>query len=306
MGRVVVVGSINMDLVIRSPRFPEPGETLMGSDFARFPGGKGANQAVAAARQGADTLMMGAVGADPFGDMLRDTLAAAGVGIGGVRVADAPTGVALITVAGGENTIVVAAGANHSLAADVESLAIGPGDIMLAQLETPLAVTRAAFERARALGATTLLNAAPADRGALNLLPLADLLVVNQTELGIMSGTPLPGRAEVGEVADRMRHLPASAQQRIVVTLGARGVVAFGAGDSFSAPGNDVAVVDTTGAGDCFVGVLAAGLAAGLDLPTALTRANAAAALSVGRAGAAPSMPTAAEVDAFLAGQGGR
>src|SRR4051794_39254112 len=160
MGKVIVVGSINVDLVVTADRFPRPGETLIGSSFARHPGGKGANQAVAAARMGARTVMIGAVGTDPFGEFMRGTLSQAGVETELVRsIPDMPTGTAVITVAGGENSIVVVAGVNAALTVEDGALPIEPGDVVVAQLEVPSAAWAASFGAARAVGATTILNA---------------------------------------------------------------------------------------------------------------------------------------------------
>src|SRR4051794_19301648 len=196
MGKVVVVGSINVDLVVTADRFPRPGETLIGTSFARHPGGKGANQAVAAARIGARTVMIGAVGADPSGEFMRDTLARVGIDIGPVqRIPDAPTGTAVITVAGGENSIVVVAGANARLTVEDGSLPVDPGDVVVAQLEIPSAAWSTSFRTARAVGATTILNAAPADAAIADFLPLCDVVIVNEIELAMLSGLPVPAAA---------------------------------------------------------------------------------------------------------------
>jgi ribokinase len=302
MGRVIVVGSINVDFVVTAERFPRPGETLAAGSFARHPGGKGANQAIAAARLGARTTMVGAVGDDGFGGFMRTALAEAGVDAGLVRTAaDRPTGVALITVAGGENSIVVIAGANGALSPADALFPVVADDVVVAQLETPVRATEAAFQAARAAGATTILNPAPASRDALDLLPLADVLIVNETELDLLAGaSPAQGTA-VCDVISALRSLRRPGQVAIV-TLGARGLIALAGPDQLiKIPGHVVEAADTTGAGDCFVGALAAGLAAKVELPAALARANAAAALSVQRLGAGGSMPTTAEVDALLA-----
>jgi ribokinase len=303
MGRVIVVGSINVDLVVTAERFPRPGETIIGHTFARHPGGKGANQAIAAAKLGAATIMIGAVGDDAFGSFMRKVLTDAGVDDGPVRtVPGQPTGVALITVAGGENSIVVVAGANGALAPADAAFPLSAGDVIIAQLETPIAATRAAFEAARAVGAATILNPAPASRDAVNLLPLAEMVVVNETELELLAGTSLSRTSDGPQIIAAMRAMRGHPGQTVIVTLGARGLIAIAAWDDpIEIAGHAVDVTDTTGAGDCFVGTLAAGLAGGSDLRSALARANAAAALSVQRVGAGSSMPTAAEVDAFLA-----
>lgn len=283
MAKVWVVGSINMDLVAFAPRHPGVGETVLGTDLHRFPGGKGANQAVAAARAGVETTIIGAVGEDDFGTELTGFLATQGVDTSAVATAAGnPTGTALIVVALADNTIVVIPGANSKLSiSDVSrSEAFGAGDVVLAQLETPQATTVAAFERARAAGATTVLNAAPAASLRGDLLGLVDHLVVNETELELL-------RSELQDAAS----------PTVICTLGPAGVLTTAAGASTRTPGIAVEAVDTTGAGDCFAGYLAAGLSAGLTLAASVERANRAAALSTTRAGAAPSMPYSNELD---------
>jgi len=307
MGRVVIAGSINMDLVATSPRFPAPGETLMGGDFARYPGGKGANQAIAAARLGAETLMIGAVGQDSFGLEMREVLAAAGADVSRVKeVAGVSTGVALITVAGGENAIIVTAGANgHLRPEDVGAFPFQEGDVAAAQLETPPETNSAFFEWARAAGARTLINTAPATgQEALGLVPLADIVVLNETELAALSSAPVTPETSLEALAEATGRLRARGDQAFLVTLGRRGVLAAQADGHFHVPAFPVEAVDTTGAGDCFAGALAVGLSAGLALKQAVLRASAAAALSVQGQGAGPSMPDLAALEVFLAESG--
>ncbi|QYG91932.1 ribokinase [Iamia sp. SCSIO 61187] len=300
MGRVVVVGSINDDLVVVAGRLPGPGETVAGTSVSHSSGGKGANQAVAAARAGAPTLMVGGVGRDEAGDRLRAGLRDAGVDTAGVRVVDGPTGVAIVTVAGGENTIVVVAGANARLDPhQVEAVAVAPGDVVVAQLETPTEATVAAFGRARSAGAVTVLNPAPAAPVPGALLDLVDHLVVNEHEVELVLGVAAADL--VADRGDARQRLRAACRATVHLTLGADGQLVLGPDMAIAVPGRAVEVVDSTGAGDCFTGSLAAGLAAGVPLEAAVRRAGAAASLSVTRPGAAPSMPTAAEVDAVLA-----
>jgi len=283
MSRVWVAGSINMDLVVTAPRHPGVGETVLGYDLERFPGGKGANQAVAAARAGVPTYLLGAVGADDFGVELVAFLADQGVDVSHVgSKPDHPTGTALIVVARSDNTIVVVPGANSALSTADVALADDflRGDVVVAQLETPQETTLAAFERARAAGSATVLNAAPAADLLSGLLELVDYLVVNESELELLQPSLRSGDSPT-----------------IICTLGERGVVTTAGAESISTPGLNVEAVDTTGAGDCFVGYAAAGLATGLDLRDSIERANRAAALSVQRPGAAPSIPSAADVD---------
>ncbi len=301
MGRVVVVGSINMDIVATAARLPAPGETVAGDDLRRFPGGKGANQAVAAARAGAPTAMVGAVGADAAGAELAAFLAAAGVDTTAVDVVSGVTsGTAVIVVdADGENVIVVIPGANAYLApSDVDRAHVAPGDVVVVQFEVPPATVVAALRHARAHGATTILNPAPFREIDADLAALVDVLVLNEHELATASGCALTVTSSTAALGVAVAQLPRPLGATTVVTLGARGAVAFTADRAFEVPGIATAAVDATGAGDCFVGVLAARIAAGDPLDQALARANTAAAICVERPGAGPSMPTAAEIEA--------
>jgi ribokinase len=300
MGRVVVVGSVNDDLVVAADRLPGAGETVTGTGVRHSAGGKGANQAVAAARAGRPTLMVGCVGRDEPGERLRAGLREAGVDTSGVTEVDGPTGVAVVTVADGENTIVVVPGANARLDVhQVGAVALAPGDVVVAQLETPTDATVAAFARARAVGAVTVLNPAPAAPVPEPLLALVDHLVVNEHEVELVLGVAAADLvADRGDARERLR---AACRATVHLTLGADGQLVLGSDSAFAVPGRALEVVDSTGAGDCFTGFLAAGLAAGVPLEATVRRAGAAASLSITRPGAAPSMPTAAEVDAFLA-----
>ena len=295
-GRVVVVGSINMDVVVTAARLPALGETLLGEAVAFHPGGKGANQAAAAARLGARCSMIGAVGDDAFGEQLRTFLAATGVDVAGVRTRSTATGVASIIVADGDNAIIVAPGANALVSeTDVTTVDLQRADVVVTQLEIPVGAARVALQHARAGGATTILNAAPARACPDELLAAADVLVVNESELAALCG----GTYEDAAAAARdVRAFPA---QSVVVTLGARGAIAVLADEVHSIPAPAVEVVDTTGAGDCFVGALAARLSAGDEIAAAVRFGVYAASLSVQRDGAGPSMPTLSEVDAALA-----
>jgi len=299
VARVIVTGSINMDIVVSTARHPRPGETVGGSELHFFPGGKGANQSVAAARAGADTAFVGAVGDDRFGPELTSFLARAGVDGTAVRVVPGvSTGVALIVVdAHGENSIVVVAGANDRLEpADAERVELDRGDVAVTQFEVPLPATLAALELARARGATTMLNAAPAQRVSRDVSNLTDVLVVNEIELSAIAQQPVTRDSTLEELRAAVSTLARDANHVTVVTLGDRGAVASMGDRLVEITGRDVEVVDTTGAGDCFVGSLAARLAAGDAIESGLEFANVAASICVGRAGAGPSMPTAAEV----------
>ncbi|MFI5706316.1 ribokinase [Kribbella sp. NPDC051620] len=290
MAEVVVVGSANVDLVLAVQRIPRPGETLLASDLTRGPGGKGANQAVAAARAGASTAFVASLGGDDGGALLRDALEGSGVDLSLVSTSANPTGTAIITVAAdGENSIVVAPSANADLKLSAEALTgIGQAKIVLSQLEIPLSTVQTAAEES----AYFILNAAPATDLSDELLAHVDLLVVNETEAEAIAGK---------DFKDLLTRVPAA-----VVTLGAEGAVILSRDAAeIRIPGVSVEVVDTTAAGDTFCGVLAATLAAGSttarDLTNAVRRANVAASLSVQTAGAIPSVPHGEAIDARLA-----
>jgi len=302
MGRVYVAGSINMDVVATADRHPKVGETVAGQQVLYFPGGKGANQAVAASRLGARTTLISRLGKDSFGTELKAFLGGQGIDLGYVQeTTQAHTGTAIITVAAADNTIVVIPGSNALVSADdVSVVPLVKGDVAVSQFEIPLPTIAAFFRRARAAEATTLLNPAPAQKFGRELLELVDILVLNETELGFLAGTELSDSDEAVRIIDVARQLQAHADQTICVTLGKRGVLALAGQEEFPVPGRVVQAVDTTGAGDCFVGALAAQLADEVPLRTALAFANAAASISVQRMGAGPSMPTAAEAAAVL------
>ncbi|MET3909467.1 ribokinase [Bradyrhizobium sp. S3.3.6] len=302
MGRVFVAGSINMDVVATADRHPRVGETVAGRQVLYFPGGKGANQAVAASRLGAKTTLIGRLGTDSFGAELRTFLNAQGIDPGAIKETPGThTGTAIITVAASDNTIIVIPGSNGLVSADdVADTPLAKGDVAVSQFEIPLPTIAAFFQRARAAGATTLLNPAPAQKMSSELLALVDILVLNETELGFLAGTELTDSDEAARIIAVARKLQARADQTICITLGKRGVLALAAAEEFAVPGRVVKAVDTTGAGDCFVGALASQLAEGAALRAALAFANAAASISVQRMGAGPSMPTAAEVAMIL------
>ncbi|HXO71717.1 MAG TPA: ribokinase, partial [Bradyrhizobium sp.] len=296
--------SINMDVVATADRHPRRGETVIGRDVFYFPGGKGANQAVAAAKLGAATTLIGRVGEDAFGRDLRTFLAAQGVDLAFVQdTAKAHTGTAIITVANADNTIVVVPGANALVsAADVAMPRLAKGDVAVSQFEIPVPAISAFFKRARAAGATTILNPAPALAFDKELLDLVDILVLNESELGLLARTELRDTDDHTHFIEAARLLLAGTDKVICVTLGKRGAVAFVDGEPAVISGRVVETVDTTGAGDCFVGAVAAQLAAGKPTRDALDYANVAASICVQRMGAAPSMPTAAEVSAARRG----
>jgi ribokinase len=304
---IVVVGSLNMDLVVPVPRFPAAGETLLGGDYARHPGGKGANQAVAAARAGGQVAMVGRVGADAFGDTLLRGLGDDGIDTAGVvAVHDTPTGVAFISIdASAQNTIIVAPGANARLAPeDLRSEPFAGAEVVLLQLEVPLATVLRAARLGREAGARVLLNLAPARPLSPAQLADVDLLVVNETE-----AATLLGRHERDVASDPTRTAEAltTLVPAAVLTLGAAGAAwaeASGGGGAVSGlvPGFTVEAVDTTAAGDAFAGALAVRLAAGVPLADAVRFANAAGALAATRPGAQPSLPTAEAIARLLEG----
>jgi ribokinase len=302
MGRVVVAGSINMDVVAIAERHPRVGETVAGTSIKYFPGGKGANQAVAAAKLGAETVLIGRLGSDAFGTELRAFLVSQGVDPSSVTdTADAHSGTAIITLADADNTIVVIPGANGTVSADdVAEPALAKGDVAVSQFEIPMPAIAAFFARARAAGATTILNPAPMRPFDHALHDLVDILVLNETELGLLAKAELHETDEPARFAAAAKAVLTRPDQSVCVTLGKRGALALIDGAPLLVPGRAVKAVDTTGAGDCFVGALAAQLAHGTPLREALGFANVAASICVQRMGASPSMPTRAEVAAAM------
>ena len=299
---MIVVGSVNVDLVTTVERLPAVGETVTGGRFTQHHGGKGGNQAVAAARLGAATSFVGAVGADGFGSEARAALEADGVDVTELlTIPGQVTGVALILVdAAGENSIAVAGGANEALepahvAAAFGRIRPGPGDVVLVGHEIPTRTATEALRLARAAGATTILNPAPATGVTLEMLDLTDIVTPNQGEAAELLA--IEGETE-GLGADRLARLAGGGH--VLVTLGGRGALLVGPDGSSPIPAPMVEVVDTVGAGDTLNGALAAGLAAGLPLAEAARRAVTAASLATARAGARAGMPTGTELDTAL------
>jgi ribokinase len=290
--RIVVAGSANMDLVGLAPRLPAPGETVLGDDFVMTPGGKGANQAIAAVRAGGQCTFLGAIGSDSFGVTINARLTAAGVDTSRVRTAYGSSGVAVIMVdRAGENSILVSPGANHSfvgLTAD-ESAAIGAGDVLLCQQEIPADTVLAAARAARAGRTRVVLNAAPAREMVPELLEVVDLLVVNETEARAITG---PGELDMDALL--------AVVPRVVLTLGGAGAwYADRDGRTERVPPFPVQVVDSTAAGDAFTGALAVAWGEGRDIVEAVRWANAAGAACVRKVGAYPSLPSRADIDAI-------
>jgi len=304
MSEIVVLGGINMDLVVRVPHVPRPGETVQGGGVQRFSGGKGANQAVAAARLGASVALIGQVGADAFGEELLAGLDGEAVAVSCVRrLPDHPTGVALISVADdGQNAIVVAPGANmiwDDVATSWVEAALSGCRVLVANLEVPSAIVARAISVARQQGVQVILNPAPWRRGDEHLLRAADLVVPNQVEAAQALGLD-PER--VTDWTAIGKQLAESTGARVVLTLGADGALLVRHTEVTRVPPFSVAVEDTTAAGDAFVGGLAVAVLQGRGLPEAVRFANACGALAVTQAGAQPSLPDRLAVERLLAG----
>lgn len=299
---IVNVGSINMDLIVRSPRIPLPGETIIGSGFQTAPGGKGANQSVAAARAGAKVYHIGRVGDDGFGAALLANMAAAGVDCSRViKDGNQPTGIALIVVEqGGQNSIVVASGANmHVSIKDVDDNRdlIASARVLLLQLEIPLETVVHAAELAHQSGCVVVLNPAPARELPQQLLGYVDILIPNESETEILTGLPVEDEAQLKAAASRLLDLGI---ETVILTLGERGARLFRREGSQHIPPFKVVPVDTTAAGDAFVGAFAGALAEGRPLEQAALWGNAAGALATTGLGAQPSLPTREEIEALL------
>jgi ribokinase len=286
---ILVFGSINVDVVVPVPQLPRPGETVLGGDYALLAGGKGANQALAARRAGAEVALVGAVGKDAFAAIALDPLARVGIDMRLVRRVRQPTGCAAIMVSAvGENAIAVASGANMAVRADqVPDELLGPGTLLVTQMEVPPGETAILARRARACGASVVLNYAPALPIDIELLRDVDFVIANEGEAAALGPEP-------AAVARRLR-------RALVVTRGPAGATAYLAGgEVLSVPALPIVPVDTTGAGDTFVGVFAAELNGGAQLETASRRATAAAALACLAHGAQTAMPDKAAIDAAV------
>lgn len=303
MPSIAVIGSINRDIVARVPHIPAPGETVLGSGSSQHPGGKGANQAVAAARlragAGVAVRMIGRIGRDGFGADMQAFLAGEGIDVAGVTTSDmAGTGIALISVDNrGENAIAVVSGANHDWPGGLPDIAVSTRDIVVCQLEIPVDLVRATFRMARSARATTILNPAPYQPMPSALLADTDVLVLNEIELAQMLGRDVASVTSKDGLIQSARDVLALGPAAVIVTLGASGALLVERGGRAERiVGESVRAVDTTGAGDCFVGALAAELSREGDLLAAAHFANRAAAISVTRPGAASSIPMRAEL----------
>ncbi|UCH24319.1 MAG: ribokinase [Trueperaceae bacterium] len=297
--RVLVVGSLNVDLVVQVEMHPGPGETVLGEDVRTFPGGKGANQAAAAARAGGKVCMLGRVGTDAYGQSLKDALAEVGVDTRQLLEQPGPTGMAFITVdASGQNMIVVSSGANRHLSPEdvTPELFDGVG-IVLMQLENPLETVQRVAELAEQIGVPVMLNAAPGRPLDDALLKRLSYLVVNESEAALLSGQVVSDIAGAQVAAGLLR---ARGTANVVVTLGGQGVVWEGTGSRGQLPAHQVTVVDTTAAGDAFCGALAVRLAEGAELEEAVRFANAAGALATTSEGAQPSLPLRNDIEALM------
>lgn len=304
--KVTVVGSLNVDLVCRATRRPDTGETLIGEAFDIFTGGKGFNQATAAARLGAEVTLIGSVGADLFGDMLLAATENEHINNRFVtKRTDVGTGVAMIVIEpDGDNSIIVVPRANMALTTtDIDAAAdeIVDADVLLLQLETPVAASEHAAAIAKAHGTTVILNPAPAQPLPESLLASVDILTPNQSETEVLSGMKVHNHADAPRAAEVLRaRMVAADSTAVVLTLGAQGALTLTATESERVPALKVDAVDTTGAGDAFCGALATALASGEALQTAVEFANAAGAAAVTVVGATPSMPTPGKIERLL------
>ena len=303
MPKIIVVGSLNTDLVVRTPRFPQPGETISGEDLQVIPGGKGANQAVAAARLGANVSMLGSVGKDNFGDFLLDNLKANHVDTHLIEREDASTGTATIIVdANGQNSIILSAGANGNVSSvDVEHASFSDYSLLLLQLEIPTPTVLSAAKLAKQNGVRVVLNPAPAKELPDELISLADFIIPNETELSLLTGMEVNDIPSAEEAA---RALLNKGAKNVIVTLGSKGALIVNEKTNIHMETYKVDVVDTTAAGDAFIGGLASVLDSANSLPDAVRYACACGALAATIFGAQPSLPRKEEVERFMSLRG--
>lgn len=297
MNKVIVVGSLNMDIITRVSNLPLPGETISGKSVEYLPGGKGLNQAVACAKMGAETFLAGCLGNDAFADDLEIFLKNHKINTQYLHRRTKESGTALITVAdNGQNTIVVAAGSNAEVSpADIAAIEINQGDVVISQFEIPLPAVMSLFQKARQSGARAILNPSPIKDIPAELLALTDTLIVNETELGFLKGELLSDATPQSEIIAVAQKIRTDSEQTIIVTLGSKGALIIGP-EAYVINGHSVAAIDTVGAGDCFAGVVASQLLLCKEMKECVLKANKAASICVTRKGAAPSMPNAEEV----------
>lgn len=299
MSHILVVGSLNADLVVRAPRFPQPGETISGEDLQVIPGGKGANQAVAAARLGSKVSMLGRVGKDNFGGFLLDNLSSNKVDSQFVKRDDASTGTAIIVVdSNGQNSIVLSPGANGKVsAADVETAPFLNHDLLLLQLEIPIPTVLAAAQRGKENNLQVILNPAPAQKVSDELIRLADFIIPNESELSLLTGTDVKDNSSADQAS---RVLLERGATNVIVTLGDKGALIVNNHQATHVETFKVDVVDTTAAGDAFIGGFSTALLQNMSLEESVRYGCACGALAASKFGAQPSLPGKEEVERLL------
>lgn len=299
MNQILVVGSLNADLVVRAPRFPQPGETISGDDLNIFPGGKGANQAVAAARLGANVSLLGRVGKDNFGDFLLENLKQNKVDSTLIQRDDSSTGTAIIIVdSSGQNSIVLSSGANGNVSiADVDNIPFANYQLLLLQLEIPLPTVLRAAQRAKESNTRVVLNPAPAKELPDELIALADFIIPNETELSLLTKQKV---SDIASAESAARNLLGRGAKHVIVTLGGKGALIVNTETCKQVDTYLVNVVDTTAAGDAFIGGFATSLLENKSLEEAVRFGCACGALAVTKFGAQPSLPTKEEVEKLI------
>lgn len=299
MPDILVIGSLNVDLVVRAPHFPQPGETISGDDLQVIPGGKGANQAVAVARLGASVAMLGRVGKDNFGDFLVNNLKSNNVDSQLVQRDDASTGTAIIVVdSNGQNSIVLSAGANGKVSSgDVNHAPFPAGGLLLLQLEIPIPTVLFAAQRAKESDVRVILNPAPAQELPAELISLVDFIIPNESELALLTGLPV---IDISSAERAAKHLLEHGAHNVIVTLGSNGALVVTKENTSHIPSFKVEVVDTTAAGDAFIGGFATALLEQKSLEDAVLYGCACGALATSKFGAQPSLPSKEEVERFM------